>query len=226
MRKSLLASIVASIVIFTAACGDSPTTGPSLTPSSTAVYADQGGRSSIRQAGIQCSDAPVRWITTSFSPVGRSARVYWEAVQNVNIYQLEVYHTRDEQRFPKTFVGYVLAQGIAEATLGDPEDGGRYFVRVRVVNTCGLPGEWSSVLIIYMDGQPNEGGSEGPVYVPPTDGDDDDGNNGHGNDDDGDDDSNPGGGNDSDEPCTDEDDGNNGHGNDCDKDDDSNPSGH
>jgi len=211
MRKTLLATIAASIVIFTAACGDSPTTGPSATPSSTPVYAQTGGVSGIRQAGIQCSDAPVRWITTSFSPEGRSARVYWEAVPGVNIYQLEVYHTRDEQRFPKAFVGYVLAQGIAEATLGDPEDGGRYFVRVRVINTCGVAGEWSSVLIIYMDGNEEigsgqEGPDDGPDYIPPTDGDDDDG---------------------PDEtpipPCDDTDDGNNGHGNDCDRDDDDNP---
>ena len=223
MTKWIQAFVAAAIIVITAGCSTSNIpTAPSM--SSSVVEGPSGGVSGVRQAGIQCSDAPVQWITTSFSPVGRSARVYWVAVPNIDTYELEVYHSRDDQRFQKSFVGFYKAQGLAEATLGDPEDGGRYYVRVRVLNKCGLAGEWSSVLIIYMDGQPNAG--DGPDYNPPGGGDDDN-DNGHGNDDDGDDDSNPGGGGGPiDEPCTDEDDNNNGHGNDCDKDDDSNPSGH
>ena len=174
-------------------------------PSYLGSFPENGdARVSVRQAGIQCSDAPVKWVTTNFSPVGRSAHVIWLPVQGVETYQVEVYHNRNGET--QKFV-YSFFTNRTDAYIDDREDGGRYYVKVRVKNPCDVFGAWSETLIIYMDGGIDGGsGTVTPPYEPPGDDDpptdDDDGG---------------------DEPCTDEDDGNNGHGNDCDHDDESNP---
>lgn len=191
--------IACSVAVMAVACGqtlDNPSSPTSLgdTPS-----VSGGERVSLRQAGIQCSDAPVVWVTKNFSPVGRSIHVVWLPAPNVETYQVEVLHNRNGET-PK-FV-YSFFTNRTEASIDDREDGGRYYVRVRVKNPCDVFGAWSTTLIIYMDGGSDKGGQDTPTeppYEPP--GDDDEGG--------GDDD------------C--EEDDNDGNGNDCDHDDDGNP---
>ena len=195
--------IACVIAVMAAACGQTLENPSSPTSLGDTPSVSGGERVSMRQAGIQCSDAPVQWITTNFSPVGRSAHVLWVPVPNITTYEVEVYHTRDEQRFPKKFV-YSFKTNRTDAYIDDREDGGRYFVRVRVLNSCGGTGAWSATLIIYLDGGPQGGTVTEPPYEPPYEPPTDDPP--------------------SDECNADEDDGNNGHGNDCDHDDDSNPS--
>jgi hypothetical protein len=222
MRRQMIGLVIAAVLAV--GCGSQANLMNPVAPSSlSAVEAGSGGRATTRQAGIQCSDAPVPWVTSNFSPEGRSARIYWVPVPNIGTYEVEVRHNRNGE-VPK-FV-YSFTTDLTEASIDDKEDGGRYYVRVRVYNACNTYGAWSETLIIYIEGGTDNAG-KGSQEPPNGGGDDDDGNNGHGNDDDGDDDSNPGGGNDDDDLCeAEEEDNNNGHGNDCDKDDDSNPSGH
>lgn len=193
------ALICVAFAVLAVACGQTREVVPTSPSTLGDVIGESGGRASVRQAGIQCSDAPVVWVTKNFSPVGRSIHVVWQAATAVETYQVEVLHNRNGET-PK-FV-YSFLTNRTNAYIDDKENGGRYYVRVRVKNPCDVFGAWSTTLIIYMDGgeavsAPVIPPDEPPTDDPPTDEDDCD---------------------------EDEDDGNNGHGNDCDHDDDSNPS--
>jgi hypothetical protein len=200
VRQHLYGVVVASCLAL-AACGESSLSSLAPTsPSGLTADSGSGGRASVRQAGIQCSDAPIAWITGNFSPEGRSARIYWVPAPNVETYQVEVRHARDGQ--PRFIYGFFT--NLTEASIDDKEDGGRYYVRVRSKNPCDIFGAWSETLIIDVGGN----GGSGKVSTEPE---------------------NPGGGGEEEpeEPSEDcEEDDNNGHGNDCDRDDDGNPGRH
>ena len=198
MRKWIGCLVTAVGIVMTVGCGTSsiPT---AATSSALSVEENGGSRVSLRQAGIQCSDAPVRWVTQNYSPKG-SMYVRWVPAPAVETYQVEVRHNRNGET--PTFV-YSFYTNRTEATIEDREDGGRYYIRVRVKNPCDVYGAWSETLIIYLDGNAGAGNTtpQEPPYEPPYE---------------------PPGDEDGDEDC--EEDANNGHGNDCDHDDDSNPS--
>jgi hypothetical protein len=183
-----------------------------------------------------CSNQTTFWVTPHYSTDDGYIKGEWAPVFNVETYKVQISYSRDGIQ-PWQIVA-TFDTNRTEFRYVDPENGGRYLVRVRIKNTCDGMGPWSEALRIYVGGGSDPGAFSPPppppceecnVLLPPP-GDDDElpppPPPGDGDDElppppppgDGDDDVPP-------PPPGDEDDGNNGHGNDDDGDDESNPAG-
>jgi hypothetical protein len=181
-----------ALALVITACGESPTAGPS-------PLSSQAGGSMLSTAGVTCSDAATM-VTKNYSPIGRNIRVDWTTNPGSEVFQVEVSYSRTGR--PPLRVIDVFTTEHTFANIADNEDGGFYFVRVRVIHSaCGdADGAWSRTVIIDVVGREDRRPVNPPVVTPPDETPDedpepepeDDGDNGHGNDDDGDDDSNPG----------------------------------
>ena len=195
-----------AVAAFAAACGseqlnDNSMTGPTLSPTTVMHVAP----------GVTCSDEQIKWKTKNYSTSARSFLVDWYAAAGVSTYEVEVSYSRDglePKRLLRTF-----HTNRSNATLPDPEHGGRYYIRVRIThNDCGdVSAAWSTELVVYVGGDSSgASGGSGPQPPPGDDDDEDDEeeeedsceaededhDSGHGNNCDHDDEDNPGQGND------------------------------
>ena len=169
MRYAILAALAAS----TLACGESPSvTGPDSIGNIDPIAGDVTNAQRTRNlrfdvlGGVQCSDAQVQWSTTNFSTDRRSFVVNWRPLPGVQTYEVKVSYSRDGAVEPRVVA--LFNTNRTEARLRDSEDGGRYYVVVRVIhNDCGdVEGSWSAPLTIYVGGGSEQGGSQDPPIEP------------------------------------------------------------
>ena len=180
--KRILAFVGAVfLLVVSTACGDSPSHPPSQT------FSLVGPDSPLAStAGISCSDATPTWISPNQGPIGNAVTVFWNGERGEGYKGYTYLVVVDYNRS-----GVEPLQEVArfrtnrtEASIKNTEDGGRYYVKVRLThNPCGdVLSDWSKVLTIYFDGR--GGDSSGTVAAPAGGGNPD---NGSGNDDSGDD---------------------------------------
>lgn len=152
MKQYTIASLLALAVV-AAACGsehmnNSMGVGPEIQVPATLA----------QQPGIQCSDTAPAWKTKNYSTSSRSFLVDWFALPGVQTYEVEVSYSRDglePKRLLRTF-----RTNRSNATLPDSEDGGRYYIRVRVThNDCGdVDGAFGSELTVIIAGDAGDVG--------------------------------------------------------------------